>query len=124
MALWLGMTKDVWEDGWEGEIDPEYRNLVDKAFIKKTDMALYNSTPEHARYLTRKLLDSAKHDIRIFTGSFAELETLGVLEWLKENKHKLAKEKAHITRKAMFKYAVMHPIFTLKVLIMALKAKR
>jgi hypothetical protein len=92
------------------EGDLEYEKLVDEIYDSGKNVFIQDSTLQHARYNTKKLLDMSEGSIKIFTGSIEELEALGVLEWIEEHQRKLR-------RNFLIKYCITHPLFTIKTLL-------
>jgi len=55
------------------EIDLKYQELVLEASKKSQDFDIENSDIDHAKFLSYLLVERAKHNIKIFTGSLKEL---------------------------------------------------
>lgn len=50
-------------------IESEYQLVVDNAMSSQEDMPISNGKPEHAAYLIKKILENAKHSVRVFSGT-------------------------------------------------------
>jgi hypothetical protein len=53
-------------------VDDKYRQIVEEAIRGNLDVDIPNSTFEHARFLTEKLLGRASREVRILSGSLNE----------------------------------------------------
>ena len=80
-------------DNSELKISDEYRKLVESADKFSQDFFIDNSTVEHAKFLTLKLINRAKNFIRIFTNNLSEVYYSNhiILEALKEKLNKNTK---------------------------------
>ncbi len=54
-------------------VSQEYKNLVETADKYNQDFFIDNSTVDHAKFLTLKLINRAKEFIKIFTGDLSEI---------------------------------------------------
>ncbi len=61
------------KDSFEFKISPEYRKLVEDADKFNQDFFIDNSTIDHAKFLTFRLINRAKKFIKIFTGDLSEV---------------------------------------------------
>lgn len=54
-------------------LEEQYRSIVEEAYKEDKEMNIRCSSPEHAKYVSRLLLDGAERDVRIFQGTSEEI---------------------------------------------------